>query len=417
MKRTWTVAIALTCACNSSPNTATSEPGTSTAATTQSAVSGSGSTSVPSTSTSAASETSETDTDTGSDAPGLFERGLILPPLSLPCTPVSTGVPQNECNHHGSSVVQLPDGRIAAVWYHGEAEKSLDSNIIWSTYDQGEWSAPEVLFDDPDRAEGNPAIWVSPTGELLVFFVSIYGEGWPDTKVRLVRSDDLGQTWSDPTLLRDDLCWNTRQKPVLTSAGELILPLYIECLALPTFMYSNDEFRQDIRWVEFADLPDSNGYFGNHLGQIQPSLIELEDGRLAAITRNGGLDGHIKRMVGDASGMIWEASATIDLPNSGTSVDQLKLANGNVIVIFNNSPEQRFPLAAALSYDDGETFEAVRHLNDECDRDSCSYPYPSLTQAADGTVWATYTHNRETIGWVHFDEQWLAHGGDDPVLP
>jgi predicted neuraminidase len=29
----------------------------------------------------------------------------------------------------------------------------------------------------------------------------------------------------------------------------------------------------------------------------------------------------------------------------------------------------------------------------------------------DGTIWASYTHNRETIGWVHFNEAWLKQGG------
>ncbi len=352
---------------------------------------------------------------------GVFERGLILPPNSLPCTPVSTGVPQMECNHHGSTIAELATGEIATVWYHGEAEKSPDVNIVWSriTPGQTEWSAPEELFDDPERSEGNPAIWVSEDGEILVFFVSIYGDGWAETKVRLVRSSDNGESFSEPQLLRDDLCWNTRQKPLRLDNGDLLLPLYLECLGLPVFMTSSDDFREDVRWTEFGDMPDGQEYFAAHAGQIQPSIAFRDDGTLSAITRNGLGTGHIKEMIGDPAGETWSMSEDIGLPNSGTSVDQVRLANGHRVVIFNNSPEVRFPLAAALSVDDGATFTAVRNLVDACDDgvDECEFHYPSVTQASDGTIWVSYTHDRASIGWVHFDEQWLSAGGDEAVLP
>lgn len=350
--------------------------------------------------------------------PGVFERGFVLPANSLPCVPVDTGVPQDECNHHGSTVDQLADGTIAVVWYHGEFEKSLDSRVVWAKHvGDGQWSQPEVLFDDPDRSEGNPAIWVSPTGEILVFFVSIWGEGWDDTRIRLVRSDDDGATWSDPVMLRDDDCWNTRQKPILLENGDLVLPLYLECLAVPMYMYSSDEFVSDVRWTEFDALPDPATYLGNHLGQIQPSLAIRDDGTISALTRNGTGTGEIRRAIADATATDWSASVGIDLPNSGTSIDQVKLANGHVVVIFNNSPDVRFPLAAALSTDDGETFTAVRHLVDECEGQDCEFHYPSVVQADDETIWVSYTHDRETIGWVHFDETWLAQGDETANLP
>ena len=48
-----------------------------------------------------------------------FEKGLILPPNSLECIPESTGVPQTNCNHHGSTVAVFPDGTVGVVWFHG----------------------------------------------------------------------------------------------------------------------------------------------------------------------------------------------------------------------------------------------------------------------------------------------------------
>lgn len=340
----------------------------------------------------------------------LYEKGLILPPDSLECIPVDTGIPQLNCNHHGSTVAELPDGTIAAVWYHGVAEKSPDLRIVWSKLapNSDEWTWPEVLFDDPDYSEGNPALWIDEDGVFYVFFVSIFGDGWDQSKIRLIKSYDNGETWTDHVFLREQYCWMTRHRPLRLANGDLLLPLYNECLAYPVFMRSTDNFNT---WTEEAHF--TLEYYSQHTGQIQPALILLKDGRISAITRDGTPTRRIKRMTSDDNGITWTKSFPLELPNSGTSVDQVALKNGHVVVVYNDSPNDRFPLTVALSYDGGETFVAIKNINDECDQGSCSYAYPSIAQSKrDGTIWVTYTHNRQTIGWVHFNEAWLAEGSD-----
>jgi predicted neuraminidase len=341
-----------------------------------------------------------------------FEKGLILPPNSLACVPESTGIPQNDCNHHGSTLTELPDGTIAAAWFHGENEKSHDSRIVWSQLLPGEteWTPPEVLFDEPDKAEGNAAIYASLDGDLLVFFVTIMGrDWWDDSWVRLIRSSDGGQIWSDVVNLRQEYCWVVRHRPLQLSTGEMILPLYDECLALPRFMRSVDGFES---WEEI-EPEDMGGYLLDHPLQIQPALIERSDGTLVAITRDGGSARRIHIMESPDAGRTWSPSLPTALPNSGTSVDWVRLLDAHVVTVFNNSPDERFPLAAALSTDEGRSWGAVRHLNEECDQASCSYHYPAVMQSRiDGTIWVTYTHERETIGWVHFNEAWLMLGGE-----
>lgn len=138
---------------------------------------------------------------------------------------------------------------------------------------------------------------------------------------------------------------------------------------------------------------------------------------MVALTRDGGSRRRIHRMLSDDHGLSWTTSEPTGLPNSGTSIDSVRLLDGHLVVVFNNSPQVRFPLAAALSSDEGETFTANRHLNDDCPEGGCSYHYPSIIQShVDGTIWVTYTHKRETIGWVHFNEAWLMEGGDALVL-
>jgi len=346
-----------------------------------------------------------TDDDTTPQDP-LYEKGMILPPDSLECYPEGAP-PTNDCNHHGSAVAVLPDGTVAAVWYHGYREKSPDARIVWSLYDADadEWSWPEVLYDDPGRSEGNPTLWIDEDGVYYVFFVSIYGDGWNQSKVRLITSTDDGATWSDPVMLRNRYCWMTRHRPQRLDNGELLLPLYNECLAIPVFMRSPDNFAT---WTEEGHM--SLTYFLEHMGQIQPALGLLDDGTLTAMTRDGFPTRRVKRMVSEDNGVTWTPSRITELPNSGTSIDQVVLANGHVVVVYNDSPETRFPLTVALSLDGGATFVARRNIDDECAEPPCSYSYPSIIQHPDRTIWVTYSHERDTISYVRFNEEWLAEG-------
>jgi predicted neuraminidase len=344
-----------------------------------------------------------------------MQRGLILPPNSLPCTPVSTGVPQDECNHHGSQIVELADGTVAVAWFHGEAEKSRDSRLVWSKLAPGaaEWTAPEVLYDDPGLAEGNVALWVAGDGSLVAFFVTIFGADiWDESKIRMLRSTDDGATWGEPVMLRAEYCWMVRHPPLRLRGGDLLLPLYDECMATPVFMYSSDDFAT---WQEQV-VDNPGAYYLEHPSQTQPSLIQRKNGDVVALMRNGTAAKRIQRMVSHDQGHAWDRSEPTDLPNSDTSIQATMLLDGHVVVVFNNDPDSRFPLTAALSTDEGQTFVALRNLNDECvTAGACAYAYPAVMQSRiDGTIWVSYTHDRQTIGWVHFNEAWLAAGTEAP---
>lgn len=344
----------------------------------------------------------------------LFERGLVVPDWSLPCTPHDGGPPQNECNHHGSTIAELGDGTIAIAWFHGIAEKSLDTRQVWSRKAPGgAFSAPELLYDDPVRSEGNVALWRSETGTLFHFFVNIEGSGWGEARMRLRRSTDEGKTFSEPVTLLDEDCFMIRAPPVRLKGGELLLPTYAECLAVPTFVRSKDEFAT---WTVEKNW-QQGVWFLDHVGQIQPWAIVRGDGRVSVITRDGTMKNRVGLMVStDARATAFSPTKAMVLPNPGAAVAQVRLADGHVVIIFNNSPDGRQPLSAAVSDDEGETIVAIRDLVvDECAADECSYP-AVMQSLRDGTLWVSYTHNRKTIGWVRFNEAWLRQGTQRPQV-
>jgi predicted neuraminidase len=92
-------------------------------------------------------------------------------------------------------------------------------------------------------------------------------------------------------------------------------------------------------------------------------------------------------------------------------MDMTRLASGAVMAVFDNSPNSRVPLAVALSDDDGRTWSAVANVVTVCGDGECSYP-SLAADPTDGSAWITYTHARQTIGWVHVSEAWVRQKGD-----
>ncbi len=340
----------------------------------------------------------------------LFERGQVIPPDSLACTHFDSGEETLDCNHHGSSVAVTADGTVLIAWYHGIAEKSKDSRIVWSRKLEGveSFGGAEVLFDDPEHAEGNPVIWVHESGALYLFFVTILGgNSWNDGVLRLIRSEDGGESWSDVQTLRDDWGWMTRNKPIRMSNGNLLLPTYDETLYIPSFMISADDFHTE--WVEIAFDDDPQGLV-DHLSMIQPTVIERDDGTIFSISRNtSSVHSMAYEMTSPDFGATWTAGAISQVPNDSTGIEMTRLKSGRVVLAFNNTLSGRYPLSAALSEDGGQTWPLVTDIDGPCDPPgSCSHGYTSVAQdPSDETIWITFTDERNTIGWVHLNEAWL----------
>ena len=73
----------------------------------------------------------------------------------------------------------------------------------------------------------------------------------------------------------------------------------------------------------------------------------------------------------------------------------LVLKNGNWALIYNDLERGRHSLAVSLSEDEGQSWRWTRHLERDPDstdaRQLGQYHYPSIIQAADGTLHATYS--------------------------
>jgi len=298
---------------------------------------------------------------------------------------------------HASTIVELANGDLLCAWYAGQQEGARDVAVWYSRKAPGasRWTAPAILADDPKHPEGNPVLFADPGGRVWLFYVTMYGNDWETCKVKCKWSDDRGQTWSATRILRDELGWMPRNKPIVIDNGDWLLPIYDERVWTSRVMMSTDGGRS---WSDSAEI-----IAPGRPGNIQPTLAQLSDGSILALMRRGDPPERIWQSQSRDRGRTWSEPVTTDLPNPNAAVDMVRLTNGHLVLAFNNTTHDRTPLTLAVSTDEGKTWAVKRDL----ETGPGEFSYPAIIQARDGTIHVTYTYNRVNIKHAALNEEWI----------
>lgn len=307
---------------------------------------------------------------------------------------------------HASTLTELPNGDLMAAWWEGSYETAPDVAVVGARLTAGaqSWSETEVLVDTPGKAEGNAVLFTSPGGRLWLFYVTMQGPWWNQCRVYYKTSDDGGHIWSEPSLLRDELGWMLRCKPLVLSNGRIVLPVYRESTTSDqvnnySLMLLSDDGGQT--WVAsepIRSVPPN----------LQPTVVELSDGSLLALCRyyvypvpdeNGRIWSSISRDGGDT----WSSASRTELRNPNAAIDMIRTASGALLLAFNDSTNRRTPLKIAASEDEGKTWPIQKAVETA----EGTYDYPALIESSDGLIHLTYSYNHLTIKHVTFDEAWL----------
>ena len=318
---------------------------------------------------------------------------------------------------HPASITQLSNGDLYIAYYGGSAEYGDDTAVYGSRLKAGEiqWTEPEVIADTPDRGEGNPVVWQAPDGRVWLFYVNRYGETWSNARVKCKISGDGARTWSDSFMLNFEEGTMVRGRPIVLSNGDYLLPMYYESgedrekTASSTCSYFMRYNPKTKVWTETNRIKSP-------MGNLQPQVVQLTDKYLIAYIRRGGdflpTDrGYMLRSESRDGGYTFSDAVETKFPNPNSAVDFIKLRNGHLLLIYNDSMNDRTPLTVAVSTDGDKTWPYRRDI---AGGDN-TFAYPYAIQTRDGKIHVVYTtNNRTTIMHAVFDE--YAVTGSPPEL-
>jgi predicted neuraminidase len=311
---------------------------------------------------------------------------------------------------HPACLTELQNGDLYLVYYGGAGEYAVDTSVFASRLKQGStaWSAPVSIAHDPFRSLGNAVIWQAPDGVVWVFYVVRFGDTWSTSRIQAKISRDNAETWSDAFTVTIDEGMMVRNRPIVLSSGDYLLPVYHET-GHDTEMVGPDSTSLFLRYDLKTRQWTPTGHITSRTGNIQPAVVELTPGHLVAYCRRGGdyqptKDGFIVRAESHDGGKTWTEGQNSAFANPNSAVEFLKLKSGALLLVFNDSMTSRTPLTAALSIDGDKTYPHRRNIAEGRN----SFAYPIGFQAADGRVHIVYTSDQRTvINHAVFDEGWV----------
>jgi predicted neuraminidase len=360
--------------------------------------------------------------------------------------------PLEKWHNHSSSVVELPSGDLLVCWFHGSGERTADDVLIrgarWN-HATGKWTEPFLMADAPGFPETNPVLFLDSRQRLFFFWPLIIAHQWETALMKYRISTDYQQPDGPPKWEFQDniilvpkniaaltrefagpvaagsgpyagaakrliehaqdeyfsrMGWFTRTHPLELPSGRILVPMYSDGFSYGIVAISDDH---GYTWTASEPIVGA--------GCIQPSIVRKKDGSLVAYLRDNGPPpkrAHISFSKDD--GVSWTQARDTEIPNPGTSIEVVRLREGNWIAVYNDLEKGRYSLVAALSDDEGATWKWKRHLDGSPQRPSPNqYHYPSVIQAKDGTIHVTYSYfvpEGKTIKHVRFNEDWVKAG-------
>ena len=322
-----------------------------------------------------------------------------------------------ECEMAGP-LATLPDNRVLWITQGPECPSRQVRDVVRAelreSTDNGlSWSRPRVILKGTKRAA--PYIWRLLrlfSGKLLLIGTHDGGEDLQNQANSLnsgftMSSIDNGATWSAPKDIEraERYLGPGTACAIQLSSGRIVFPFAYMTRSWGkgdvSGVYSDDE---GITWQRSPSNIDIGGS-GYESGAEEPSLVELPDGRLWMLIR--AQSGFLWESFSPDQGATWEPARPTRLPSSNAPAGILKLSDGKIIIVWNNTVANRKSRAYArqnlvmAATRDGKDFSGFREIT------HTAYPtptdiywcdtYPFLTEAPDGTILVAFNHGNWDI--------------------
>jgi predicted neuraminidase len=380
--------------------------------------------------------------------------------------------PLEHWHNHASAIVECPNGDLLVCWFHGSGERTADDvKVEGARLRRGAKTWKRfTMADTPNYPDTNPTMFIDPQRRLWLMWQTILANEWHTALFKYRVSSDYEKAEGPPRwqvnevlhitpgpefeatvtqataayeaasrdapperqkVIKDyiertkknaadkffrRLGWMTRAHPFVLDGKRLIVPLYSDGFSF-SLMAITDNWGES--WTTSTPLVGA--------GNIQPSIVRKKDGTLFTLMRDNGPPP--KRLHSSESrdgGKTWSPVVDSSIPNPGSGAEVISLSNGHWALIYNDTEQGRNSLAVAISTDEGQTWRWKRHLEVEpAGREAGAFHYPSIIQARDGSLNASYSYHlnkkdvsldaegqpaRKSIKHAHFNEEWVMQG-------
>ncbi|HXG48215.1 MAG TPA: sialidase family protein, partial [Methylomirabilota bacterium] len=262
---------------------------------------------------------------------------------------------------------------------------------------QKRWSKPAVIAHHPLASLGNPVVWQAPNGWVWLFFVVRPGDTWSTSRIAAKISKDGARTWSDAFPVTFEAGTMVRGHPIVLRNGDYLLPIYHETGSDPEFT-APDTTALFLRYEPATNRWSESARIRARLGALQPAVVELAENHLLAFCRRGGdynpaTNAFIVRSESRDNGRTWSPGEDTEFPNPNAAIELLRLRNGHLLLVYNDSMSERTPLRLAVSTDGGRTFPHRRNLAEG----PGDFAYPVARQTRDGKIHVVFTSDERTV--------------------
>lgn len=314
------------------------------------------------------------------------------------------------------AIERTANGRLWAAWYAGPSPRGVESSksyvVLATSGDDGKtWTERLLVRARRFVHTYDPCLWIDPRGRLWFFWAQSAGvqDGRMGVWAIVTESADTETPeWTQPRRIANGVMLN---KPTVLENGDWLLcvGLWRDNTNVPNVKFDPQElapYTVDMLTHDLGDERGSNVYRSadegktfQRIGQVripgtrvdEHMIVQRRDGSLWMLLRNTG---GIAQSVSRDGGRTWE-KGSIYLQGRTFANKRFfirRLQSGALLLVRNDSPTgERSHMTAFVSDDDGATWTGGLLLDE---RESS---YPDGVQAADGTIYVIYDHQRYTL--------------------